>query len=209
MLHGIIEVLRSIGPIGVVLIAVLDSSFLSIPEINDIVVVTNVAKRPDMIFFWPLLTTAGSVIGCFLLYWLARKGGQVFLHRWFSSRRVKTIERVFSQYGSIAIMIPALLPPPTPFKSFVATAGALQFPMRRFLFTVTLARSVRYFGMGLLAVFYGEQVEAFIREHVTMVALIIVAVVVSFFFIYRLLEARLEVRDAEVSSSGEGDRRCA
>ncbi|MBI3949890.1 MAG: VTT domain-containing protein [Acidobacteria bacterium] len=206
MVQSIIEALRSIGPLGVVLIAILDSSFLSIPEINDIVVVTNVAKRPDLFFFWPLLTTAGSVIGCFALYFVARKGGQVFLHRWFSSRRVMTIERVFAQYGSLALIIPALLPPPTPFKSFVATAGALQFPVRRFILTVALARSVRYFGMGLLAVFYGEQVEWFITEHSVMVALIIIVVVSIVFFLYRMFEARLEVEDPELAA--KNGRQC-
>lgn len=191
-MERIIDSLQSLGPWGVFLIAVLDSSFLSIPEINDIIVVTNVANRPREIFFWPLITTGGSVIGCLMLYSVARKGGQVFLHRWFSASRVKTIEKVFAQYGSLAIIIPALCPPPTPFKSFVATAGALQFPLRQFVMTVALARAVRYFAMGLLALFFGEQVETFIKEHSLLVVLIIVVVVVIAFVAYRLFEARIE-----------------
>ncbi len=209
MIHDIIESLQSIGSLGVLLIAILDSSFLSIPEINDIIVVTNVAKIPKQVLWWPLLTTTGSVIGCFLLYSVARKGGQVFLHRWFSPRRVKTIEKVFAQYGSLAIIIPALLPPPTPFKTFVATAGALQFPISRFIFTVTLARSVRYFGMGVLAVFYGEQVEAFIKQHSLMVGLIIIAVVVVAFFGYRIFEARIEAQGEESEVVTKNGRQCA
>jgi membrane protein YqaA with SNARE-associated domain len=199
-MEKIIESLQSLGPWGVFLIAVLDSSFLSIPEINDIIVVTNVSKRPHEILFWPLITTAGSVVGCLMLYFVARKGGQVFLHRWFSPPRVKTIEKVFAQYGSLAIIIPALCPPPTPFKSFVATAGALQFPIRQFILTVALARAVRYFAMGLLAVFFGEQVETFIKEHSLMVALIIVVVVIVAFVAYRLFEARIEANSTTSGS---------
>lgn len=209
MLQTIIESLRSIGPIGIVLIAILDSSFLTIPEINDIVVVTNVAKRPDLFFYWPLLTTTGSVIGCFLLYLLARKGGQVFLHRWVSSRRVLTIERVFARYGILAIAIPALCPPPTPFKSFVACAGALQFPTTRFVIIVAVARALRYFSMAILAVFYGERVGAFITQHTLMVALIVIGVVTITFLLYRAIEARLEAKRLDAAPVTKNERQCA
>jgi len=204
MVQSIIEALRSIGALGVFLIAILDSSFLSIPEINDIIVVSSVAKRPELFFYWPLLTTAGSVIGCLLLYLVARKGGQVFLHRWFSARRVKTIEMAFARYGSLALIIPALWPPPLPFKTFVATAGVLQFPLRRFLFTITLARAVRYYGEALLAVLYGKEVEAFLVQHSLMLALIIVAVVTIAFFVHRLIETRLEAKSVGSAPAKNG-----
>lgn len=204
MVQQIIEVLRSIGALGVFVIAILDSSFLSIPEINDIIVVTSVAKRPDLFFYWPFLTTSGSVIGCLLLYLVARKGGQVFLHRWFSSRRIKPIEAAFARYGSLALIIPALWPPPLPFKTFVATAGVLQFPLKRFLVTIAVARAVRYYGEALLALRYGKDVEAFIVQHSLMVALIIVVVVTIAFFVYRIVEARLEAKQVGSAPAKNG-----
>jgi membrane protein DedA with SNARE-associated domain len=133
----------------------------------------------------------------------------VFLHRLASPRRITTIEKIFAQYGTLAIVIPALCPPPTPFKSFVATAGALQFPVKRFLILVTLARSVRYLGMSLLAVLYGKRVEAFIKEHSVLVALIIIVVVSIAFFLYRFLESRIEAKSAEATPATKDGRQCA
>jgi membrane protein YqaA with SNARE-associated domain len=212
MIEDIIDALQSIGPLGIVIIAILDSSFLSLPEVNDIIVVTNVAKEPGLFFYWPLLTTVGSVIGCLILYLVARKGGKAFLHRISSANRVRAIETIYARYGSLAIIIPALCPPPTPFKIFIATAGALQFPPKRFIATVVLARSVRYFSEAILAVFYGEQVEQFIREHALLVALIIILIVTVAFFVYRFIESRLLASVESVdkaTQAGKDERVCA
>jgi membrane protein YqaA with SNARE-associated domain len=209
IVESVIEALRSVGALGILLIAIIDSSFLSIPEINDILVVTNVAKRPDLFYYWPLLTTAGSVIGCFILYWVARKGGQMFLPHRGASRHVRAVEAAFARYGSLALIIPALCPPPTPFKTFVAVAGALQFPVNRFIILVTVARSVRYFAISVLAVFYGVRVEEFIKQHAMMVALIIIAVVSAAFFVYRVVVARLDAQNLK-SAPAPGKRgQCA
>jgi membrane protein YqaA with SNARE-associated domain len=212
MIGNIIDALRSIGPAGIVIIAILDSSFLSIPEVNDIIIVATVAQRPDLFFLWPFLTTIGSVTGCLILYSVARKGGKAFLHRWFSAHRIEAVEKIYAKYGALTIIIPALCPPPTPFKIFIATAGALQFPPKQFILTVVFARSVRYYGEALLALLYGEQVEQFLREHALMVAAIIMAIVLVAFFIIRLVESQLVARyrhQKEVTSVRKDGRACA
>lgn len=148
-----------------VLIGALDSSLLSLPEINDYLVVMRCAKDHSAVFYFPLFAATGSVIGCLLLYTIIRRGGQAVMRRRFSTENIERVERAYARFGFLALAIPALLPPPMPFKIFVATAGALEFPRWRFLLTVMIARSVRYYVEGTLAVFYGQRVLRFIADN--------------------------------------------
>ena len=150
---------------SMIVIGALDSSLLSLPEINDYLVVMRCARDHSAAFYFPLFAAAGSVLGCFVLYTIIRRGGQVLLRRRFSSANLLRVERAYARYGFLALAIPAMLPPPMPFKIFVATAGALEFPRSRFLLTIMIARSLRYFVEGILAVYYGEQVLRFIGDN--------------------------------------------
>jgi membrane protein YqaA with SNARE-associated domain len=160
------------GP-AMILIGALDSSLLSLPEVNDYLVVARCFTHPRAVFFFPLFAAIGSVIGCLLLYTILRRGGQAVLHRRFRVEHVQRVERAYARFGILALAVPALLPPPMPFKIFVATAGALQFSRRRFLLTILIARSLRYYTEGVLAVFYGERVVRFLKDN----GIIIISVV--------------------------------
>src|SRR5436305_11395317 len=160
------------GP-AMILIGALDSSLLSLPEVNDYLVVARCYTHPRSAPFFPAFAACGSVLGCLLLYTILQRGGLALLHRRFKLEHVQRVERVYARFGILALAIPALLPPPLPFKIFVATAGALQFPRRRFLLTIMIARSVRYYTEGILAVFYGERVLRFLRDN----GIIIISVV--------------------------------
>ena len=160
------------GP-AMIVIGALDSSLLSLPEVNDYLVVARCYTHPRAVFFFPLFAATGSVIGCLLLYTILRRGGQAVLHRRFRVEHVQRVERAYARFGILALAVPALLPPPMPFKIFVATAGALQFPRRRFLLTILIARSLRYYTEGVLAVFYGERVLRFLKDN----GIIIISVV--------------------------------
>jgi membrane protein YqaA with SNARE-associated domain len=150
------------GP-AMIVIGALDSSLLSLPEINDYLVVARCYSDPKSVFYFPLFAAAGSVLGCLLLYTIMRRGGQAVMRRRFSAENIARVERAYARFGFLALAVPALLPPPMPFKIFVATAGALEYPRWRFMLTIMIARSVRYFVEGTLAVFYGERVLDFLR----------------------------------------------
>jgi membrane protein YqaA with SNARE-associated domain len=152
------------GP-AMMLIGALDSSLLSLPEVNDYLVVARCYAHPRTVFFFPLFASVGSVIGCLLLYTILRRGGQAVLHRRFRPEHIKRVEQAYARFGILALAIPALWPPPMPFKIFVATAGALGFPRRRFIVTIFIARSVRYYTEGILAVLYGRRVLRFLEEN--------------------------------------------
>ena len=160
---------------AMVIIGALDSSLLSLPEINDYLVVGRCYKDPTAAFYFPLFAAAGSVIGCNLLYTIVRRGGQAVLRKRFKLHSIKRVERAYERFGFLAIGIPAILPPPLPFKIFVATAGALEYPRWKFLLTVMIARSFRYYVEGILAVFYGRRVLLFMKDN----GLVILSVVGS------------------------------
>ena len=150
---------------AMIVIGALDSSLLSLPEINDYLVVGRCYKYPTAAFYFPLFAAIGSVIGCNLLYTIVRRGGQAVLRKRFNLQSIKRVEHAYERFGFLAIGIPAILPPPLPFKIFVATAGALEYPRWKFLLTVMIARSFRYYLEGILAVFYGRRVLLFMKDN--------------------------------------------
>lgn len=152
------------GP-TMILIGALDSSLLSLPEINDYLVVMRCYHAPRSVFIFPLFAAAGSVLGCLLLYTIMRRGGQAVMRRRFKREHIERVERAYARYGFLALAVPALLPPPMPFKIFVATAGALEYPRWRFVITIMIARSLRYYVEGVLAIFYGALVLEYLKEH--------------------------------------------
>src|SRR5216684_3669823 len=185
------------GP-AMIVIGALDSSLLSLPEVNDYLVVARCYTHPKTAFLFPLFPAMGSVIGCFLLYTILRRGGQAVLHRRFRLEHVQRVERAYARFGILALAVPALLPPPMPFKIFVATAGALQFPRRRFLLTILLARSVRYYTEGTLAVFYGERVLRFFKDNGMVIVSIVTGLLVVALAVYLLSsKGRAAVKSAK------------
>jgi membrane protein YqaA with SNARE-associated domain len=171
--HFIVHVPIYVAGPAMILIGALDSSLLSLPEVNDYLVVARCYTHPHAVFFFPLFAAIGSLLGCLLLYTILSRGGRAVLHRRFRIEHVLRVERAYARFGILALVVPALLPPPMPFKIFVATAGALQFPRRRFLVTIFLARSLRYYVEGTLAVFYGQRVLRFFQDN----GLLIVSIV--------------------------------
>lgn len=166
---------------AMVVIGALDSSLLSLPEINDYLVVARCYAQPSAVFFFPLFAAAGSVIGCLILYSIMRRGGQAVMRRRFRAEHIARVEDAYARFGFFALAVPALLPPPMPFKVFVATAGALEYPRWKFAITIMIARSVRYYVEGILAVFYGklviEAMKTYGLQVVCVVALVSFAII--------------------------------
>ncbi len=169
---------------AMVVIGALDSSLLSLPEINDYLVVARCYKYPRAAFYFPLFAAAGSVIGCNLLYSIMRRGGQALLRKRFRAESILRVERAYARFGFLAIAIPAILPPPLPFKIFVATAGTLEYPRWKFLVTVMLARSFRYYTEGILAVFYGKRVLLFLKDNGLVIISAVAAVALTALLVY-------------------------
>jgi membrane protein YqaA with SNARE-associated domain len=146
-----------LGPAGIFVIAFLDSSFISVPEINDILVVTSSSAHPERAWLYALMATLGSVTGCLVLWELGRRGGEAFLVRRFGASRVERTRAAFQRWDVLAIAIPSLLPPPMPFKIFVLSAGVFGFSGRRLALTLVIARGMRYTLWAILGAVYGDE----------------------------------------------------
>ena len=158
------------GP-GLFIIAFLDSSFLSFPEVNDILIILLTTQHPERMPYYALMTTLGSIAGCLALYTVARRGGEAFLRKRFKAHYVDAAMERFRRYGLLAILIPSILPPPTPFKIFVLAAGVSKVRLVDFVAAIAIGRGIRYFGEGLLAVYYGDRAADFLRDNAVGVGL--------------------------------------
>jgi membrane protein YqaA with SNARE-associated domain len=161
----------ALGGPGLFLIAFLDSSFLSFPEVNDLLIIWLTTQNPERMPYYALMTTLGSIAGCLALYSLARKGGEAFLRRRFKQGHIDRAMDVFRRYGLLAILVPSILPPPMPFKIFVLAAGVARVRLPHFITAVAIGRGFRYFGEGLLAVWYGEAAGAFLKANARTIAI--------------------------------------
>lgn len=188
---------------AMIIIGALDSSLLSLPEINDYLVVGRCYKYPSAAFYFPLFAAAGSVIGCNILYTIIRRGGQAVLRKRFRLESIKRVERAYERFGFLAIGIPAILPPPLPFKIFVATAGALEYPRWKFLLTVMIARSFRYYVEGILAVYYGRRVLLFMKDNGLVIVSIVGSLALIGLIIYFIVRQR---RNSRVPIEVEADK---
>ena len=174
-------VAEALGSPGLFLLAFLDSSFLSFPEVVDVLMMGLAAKYPERALWYAALPTAGSVAGCYVLYSLALRGGEAFVRRRLKAHHVERAFAVFRKYGLLAVAVPSILPPPVPFKIFVLAAGASGMKRLDFLIAISIGRGVRYFGEALLAAWYGEaalrRIEAFVHEHTTLVIAVVLIVI--------------------------------
>jgi membrane protein YqaA with SNARE-associated domain len=189
-----------------ILIGALDSSLLSLPEINDYLVVMRCLSDGRAIFVIPFCAALGSVVGCVALYEIMRRGGQAVLHRRFRQSHIDRVERAYARFGFLAVAVPALLPPPMPFKVFVATAGALEYPRRRFVVTVMIARTARYLVEGILAIYFGKHVLRFLEEFGYAIIICVVALCLVGLTIYVFTHrGGKELKDAGEPPAAAGD----
>jgi len=180
------------------LVGALDSSLLSLPEVNDYITVTRVAHNPSEVYYFPLFPALGSVIGCLLLYRIVRRGEQ-FVTRRFHPKRLDQVKELYRKWGVLALVIPALLPPPMPFKIFVAAAGALNYPPARFAVTILIARLARYYFWAILAYFYRDEVKkmlGWLEQHFLTVLGVVIGTVAAV-LILRLLALRFNNQTAK------------
>ena len=181
---------QSLGGFGLFIIAALDSSFVSLPQINDLLVVLMVTKYKAWMPYYAAMATLGSVVGCSIIYSLANKGGEALLRRRVSSGRVDRALALYRRYGVLALMVPALLPPPAPFKLFVLGAGIAGVRPLKFVLGVAIARGLRYTILGTLAIYYGDAAIELMRTHGPAVGLTLAGTIVVAAIAYILWRRR-------------------
>ena len=175
-----------LGGLGFIPLGLLDSSVIPLPGSMDVLTIFLSARKPELWLYYALMATVGSVLGGYVTYQLARKGGKETLERKFPARRLEKVYKIFHRWGFGAIVIAALLPPPMPLVPFLFTAGAMQYSVKRFLLALTLGRVGRYSLLAFLGARYGRHVLTAISQHghpvlISVVGLIAAAVAALIF----------------------------
>ena len=172
-----------LGAAGFLPLGLIDSSIIPLPGSMDLLTVVLCARDGHWWIWYALAATAGSVLGGYVTYRLARKGGKEMLSRRFSKRQLDRVYKIFHRSGFGAIAIPAILPPPAPMVLFMFAAGAMQYPVRKFLAALTAGRLVRYTILAFLAQKYGRHIMRFFSAHVVVIGIGGVAVFAVMLFL--------------------------
>lgn len=187
--------LLAFGPVGVLLLGVIDSLGVPLPGAMDGLVLYIAVKEPHRAYFTALMAVVGSLAGNVALFWAARHGG-----RWLlrgepstSSSKGQKFQTWFARYGLLTVFIPAVVPfVPLPLKVFVVSAGALRTSAAKFIAVVLAARLMRYFGEAYLGIQLGEGAEAYLRHNAWSLLGVAVAMATGLYFAIRLSDRRRE-----------------
>jgi membrane protein DedA with SNARE-associated domain len=166
LLAHLTQVLVAWGPLGILLISILDSSGVPVAAVFDALLIFIAVQRPSTGWWCAGLAVIGSTVGNAILFHLSQRGGKQFLAKSAPEGRAARFRAWFLRYGLLTVFIPALIPIPMPMKLFVITAGIFGTPMAEFLGVVVLARTIRYFGEVWLGVTLGHNSGSYIKTHV-------------------------------------------
>jgi membrane protein YqaA with SNARE-associated domain len=194
-------VLLSWGAWGLFGGALLDSGFVPLPEAVDFWLMKMCVDHPQSMWLYATATTAGSILGCLVLFYLAQFGGHAFAERKLGHERATRLRNWFERYELLTVMVPAFLPPPVPFKAFVIIAGVVEVHLGKFLLALVIGRTIRYFGEAFLAVRYGPRVWHFFGANGGLMAgLVAIVLLISW------LIARRSLRQKRQCATGSDDR---
>lgn len=194
-LHFLIAVsvwsrLRHLGGLGLILLALADNSVVPLPGSMDVLTILLSARHPQLWWYYAFMATVGAVIGGYITYGLARKGGKEAFERKLSKKTAGKVFKRFERWGFFAVAVPALLPPPFPIVPFLLAAGALQYSRRKFVAALALGRAVRFTIVAGLGAIYGRHIVRFFSRYympalLTLIALAVIAGTLSLIQYYR------------------------
>ncbi len=157
-----------LGGIGLIGVGIVDNSLVPIPGSQDFFTIVLSAHYREWWLYYAVMSTIGATIGAYLTYGLGFKGGEEALQQRLKKDRVDKVSATFKKYGFAAVFVPALMPPPIPMVPFVLGAGALKYPLKRFLAAYVSARFIRYTLAAYFAASYGRRVFAVLARHTTL-----------------------------------------
>jgi membrane protein YqaA with SNARE-associated domain len=176
--------LRRLGGPGLVLLGIADNSVIPLTGSMDVLTIWLAARHREPWPYYAFMATLGAVLGGYITYAMARKGGKEAMERRLSKRKAKQVSKAFERWGFFAVAIPALMPPPFPFVPFLLAAGAMQYSPKKFLGALTVGRGVRYSIAAGLGFLYGRHILRFFDQYykpamAVLIGLAVVGAVVS------------------------------
>lgn len=196
------EFFIALGPIGLFAIALLDSSFVPLPSSADALMIILTTAHPRFMILYAALATAGSAVGCVILYYVSRRAGSRALRR-FSPAKQQRAKELIDRYDVVSVLVASLMPPPFPFKVFVISAGVFRFSIIRFTLAIIAGRGFRFLLEGYLAIRYGAQASQVLQKYYPWIGLGLVIVIVLVFVTRRLLKNKSQRADEAGLESGK------
>lgn len=181
------EYLVTFGPLGLFTVALLDSTFVPLPSSADALMLLLTTTSPRWMVLYAFMATAGSAIGCWILYVISRRAGARALNK-FSEAKQKRVKDLIERYDMLSVLVATLLPPPFPFKLFVITAGVFRFSLPRFMIAVVAGRAFRFLLEGYFAVRYGAEAKALLARYYPWIGLALAVGVVVVMIMRKVLK---------------------
>ena len=201
---SLISWLHRVGGPGLILLGIADNSLVPLPGSMDVFTILLASAHRDWWPYYGFMATAGAVLGGYITYRLAEKGGEETLERKVGKPRAGKVYQRFEKKGFQTVMIGAVLPPPFPIVPFLMAAGVLQYPRNKFLGALALGRGMRYFALAYLGHIYGQAIIGFFAryEQPVLYSLIVLAVLgamaaLLYFKYYRPKRRRQEKQRGE------------
>jgi len=183
------DLLVSFGPLGLFATALLDSSFVPLPSSADALMLLLTTAAPHLMVAYASIATAGSALGCLILYYVSKRAGSRALSK-FSPSKQKRVKELIDRYDVLAVLVACLLPPPFPFKLFVVTAGVFRFSVMRFMAAIVVGRAFRFLLEGYFAIRFGAQARTILAHYYPWIGLGLAAVIVVAFLLRRMIRRR-------------------
>ena len=188
----ILAVLKPLGVWGVLGFAAVDAAFLGMPL--DAIVAGYSYADPRRLLLYAGMAAAGSALGSIVIYLIGYKGGEVLLVKRIGQQRFDRITASFERHGVLAIMLPSMLPPPTPFKLFVLSAGVAEMSFGRFLAAIFFGRLIRFSLVSLIVIRYGPQILGFVggvvHNHLRYLIAVVAVTTLIGWWVWRLRKKR-------------------
>jgi membrane protein YqaA with SNARE-associated domain len=192
----------ALGPLGLFTVALLDSTFVPLPSSADALMILLTTTNPRWMVVYAALATAGSTIGCVILYSVSKRAGSRALRK-FSPAKQKRVKDLIDRYDVLSVVIASLMPPPFPFKLFVVTAGVFRFSLTRFTLAILAGRLFRFLLEGYLAIRYGAQAKQVLAQYYPWIGLGLAGAVIVFFVIRNLRKRKSSNAAVEHLQTGE------
>lgn len=184
------EYFIALGPFGLFAVALLDSTFVPLPSGVDALMILLTTANPRWMVVYAVIATAGSTIGCVILYSISKRAGGRALKR-FSPSKQKRVKELIERYDVLSVLVASVMPPPFPFKLFVVSAGVFRFGLLRFTLAIIAGRLFRFLLEGYLAVRYGEQAKEVLARYYPWIGLGLAAIIIVFFVVRNRRKTKL------------------
>jgi membrane protein YqaA with SNARE-associated domain len=181
------EYLIAYGAFGLFVLALLDSTFVPLPSSADALMLVLSTKNPSWMLLYAFMATAGSALGCLILYLISRRAGARALNR-FSEAKRNRVKNWIERYDMFAVLAATWMPPPFPFKVFVVSAGVFRFSLLRFMLAIIVGRGFRFLLEGYFAVRYGAQAKEILAKYYPWIALGLIIAIVIFLLLKQKLK---------------------